>query len=99
MKVSKMVGSEEGACPSPDYRNKVMFVPTQHPILLPVPIIYDAVIMRQLPHFRICVRARVIVSITGSVSYLNENFVVFLALVVPSVERLTAALIKETPLM
>jgi len=29
---------------------------------------------------------RVIVSITGSVSYMNENFVVFLAFVAPSVE-------------
>jgi len=34
-----------------------------------------------------CVRVRVIVSVTGSVSYLNENFiVVFLAFVAPSVE-------------
>jgi len=33
-----------------------------------------------------CVGVRVIVSVTGSVSYLNENFVVFLAFVEPSVE-------------
>ena len=31
-------------------------------------------------------RVRVIVSVTGSVSYLNENFVVFLAFVAPSGE-------------
>ena len=33
-----------------------------------------------------CVRVRVIVSVTGSVSYFNKNFVVFLAVVAPSVE-------------
>ena len=33
-----------------------------------------------------CVRVRVMGSIMGSVSYLNENFVVFLAFVSPSVE-------------
>jgi len=48
------------------------------PFLLLAPIIDDAVIiMRQLPHFRICIRVRVIVSVLGSVSYLNENFAVF----------------------
>jgi len=31
------VGSDKGACPSPDYRNKFMFVPTQHPIFTPGP--------------------------------------------------------------
>jgi len=33
-----------------------------------------------------CVRVTVMVSNTGSVSYLNEKFVVFLAFVAPSVE-------------
>jgi len=40
------VGTGEGACPSPEYRNKysvTKFVPTQHPILLLVPIIYYAI--------------------------------------------------------
>jgi len=31
------VGSAEGACPSPDYRNIFMFVPIQHPIFTPDP--------------------------------------------------------------
>ena len=35
-----------------------------------------------------CVRVRVIISIMGSVSYLNENFVIFLAFVAPSGECL-----------
>jgi len=34
----------------------------------------------------LCVRVRVLVSVTGSVSYLTEKFVLFLAFVAPSVE-------------
>jgi len=46
----------EGACPLPDYLNKLMFVPTQTPFLLPVPIIDDAVIMRQVLQF--CIKIK-----------------------------------------
>ena len=35
------VGSE-GVCPSPDYHNNLLFVPTEHPIFTTVPIVYDA---------------------------------------------------------
>ena len=35
---------------------------------------------------RSCVRVRVLVSVTGSVSYLNEKFLLFLAFVALSVE-------------
>ena len=38
-----VVGSGEGACPSPDYRNK-LFVPTQHPIFTPGPGNYAIII-------------------------------------------------------
>jgi len=34
---SKEAGSGEGLAPSPDYRNKLMSVPTQHPIFSPSP--------------------------------------------------------------
>jgi len=41
---SSGVGYGEGACPSPDYRNK-LFVPIEHPFLLPVLIIDYAIII------------------------------------------------------
>ena len=65
------MGSGEGACPSPDYRNKLLFVPTQHPIFSGF-----SVRVRVLG-LGFCVRVRVLVSVTGSVSYLNYKFVLF----------------------
>jgi len=43
----------EGACPYPDYRNKLTLSPPNTPFLLPVLIVDDTVIISQLLHFRI----------------------------------------------
>jgi len=47
------VGTGEGACPSSDYRNKILFVPTQHPIFTPNPDNRWCNYYHEVLHFRI----------------------------------------------
>jgi len=50
----KEVGSGEGACPSPDYRNEVILSPPNTPFLLPVPIIYHTIIITNCCTSKLC---------------------------------------------